>query len=356
MAISAADHRVAHTISIVQVVQILQGAKTRGLDYDRALGHAGISPALLESPLSRVTQAQYARLIFSLSRLTRDELWGLCEHPLPLGSFAIGCQLLVHQKTLGEAMQIGARYYHQQLRDFVPRLQVSGDVASLRLTEVSPQSAGLSYAMRAFMFFSFGLACWLVGRRIPLLEVIYSEPIESISGLQREASRLFQAPVRFESAWMGYRFDSRWLDLPIVQTQASAHEFMRFAPHSLLVKYRDQTSLTERIRRLLRRNLTTDTLSLDEVSSALAMTPQTLRRRLKREGQGYQAIKDSLRRDVAVEYLSRPELTLIDIANRLGFSEASTFHRAFKGWTGVAPGIYRQRRLLGEDIEAEKLK
>jgi AraC-like DNA-binding protein len=134
-----------------------------------------------------------------------------------------------------------------------------------------------------------------------------------------------------------------------VQTPASAQEFMRLAPHSLLIKYRDQTSLTERIRRLLRRNLATDSPSLEDISSALAMTPQTLRRRLQREGQSYQVIKDGLRRDVAVEYLIRPELTLIDIANRLGFSEASTFHRAFKGWTGVAPGIYRQRRLMGEE-------
>jgi len=353
MAISVADHRVAHTISIVQVVQILQGAKSRGLDCARVLRHAGIAPALLESPLSRVTQTQYARLIFSLCRLTKDELWGLCEHPLPLGSFAMACQLLVHQKTLGEAMQIGARYYHQQLRDFAPRLQVSDGVASFRLTQTQQSSAGLHYAQRAYMFFSFGLACWLVGRRIPLLEVIYPEPTDSPMGLQRDASRLFQAPVRFESAWMGYRFDSRWLDLPIVQTEASAREFMRQAPHSLLIKYRDQTSLTERIRRLLRRNLTTDSPSLEDVSSALAMTPQTLRRRLQREGQGYQAIKDSLRRDVALEYLNRPELTLIDIANRLGFSEASTFHRAFKGWTGLAPGIYRQRRLLGEDMDRE---
>lgn len=350
MAISAADHRVAHTISIVQVVQILQGAKTRGLDYGRALGHAGIAPALLESPLSRVTQAQYARLIFSLCRLTRDELWGLCEHPLPLGSFAMACQLLVHQKTLGDAMQIGARYYHQQLRDFAPRLQVADEVASMRFTGVQAGGSGLNYAQRAYMFFSFGLACWLVGRRIPLLEVVYSKPTESVSGLQRDASRLFQAPVRFEPSWMGYRFDSRWLELPIVQTEASAQEFMRQAPHSLLIKYRDQTSLTERIRRLLRRNLTQEDFSLNDISSAFAMTPQTLRRRLGREGQGYQSIKDSLRRDVALEYLSRPELTLIDIANRLGFSEASTFHRAFKGWTGHAPGIYRQRRLLGEGI------
>jgi AraC-like DNA-binding protein len=85
--------------------------------------------------------------------------------------------------------------------------------------------------------------------------------------------------------------------------------------------------------------------SLEDVGKALGITPQMLRRRLQDEGQGYQAIKDDLRRDIAIEYLARPDLTLIDIANLLGFSEPSTFHRAFKKWTGVAPGEYRHTRL-----------
>jgi AraC-like DNA-binding protein len=66
---------------------------------------------------------------------------------------------------------------------------------------------------------------------------------------------------------------------------------------------------------------------------------------LHEEGQGYQQLKDDLRRDAAIEYLARPDLTLVQIATRLGFSEPSTFHRAFKKWTGVAPGEYRHRRL-----------
>jgi AraC-like DNA-binding protein len=85
------------------------------------------------------------------------------------------------------------------------------------------------------------------------------------------------------------------------------------------------------------------------VSPQLAMTPQTLRRRLQDEGHGYQALKDALRRDAAIELLAQRDLTLVDIANRVGFSEASTFARAFKKWCGVAPGEYRQTRLTGDD-------
>ncbi len=331
-----------HTIAILQVSQILQGARVRGLDVEPILRRAGIAPALLDSPLSRVTQAQYAALIRILIRVTHDELWGLCSHPLRLGSFVQACRLLIHCRTLGEALRTGLRLYHGLLDDFVPRLVVEQGMASVRLVSRGERDPKLGYADRTFCFFTYGLASWLVARRIPVLEVMY-RPADV--GCSSDAARLFQAPVLYEYPWVGFRFEARWLDLPVVQNPQSLQEFLRQAPASLLIKYRDQTSLSERIRRLLRRHLAGELPSLEVVSESLAMTPQTLRRRLRDEGQGFQAIKDDLRRDAAIEYLGQPDLTLLDIANRLGFSEASTFHRAFKGWTGVPPGMYRQTHL-----------
>lgn len=331
-----------HTIAILQVSQILQGVRGRGVDVQALLRRAGIVPALLDSPLSRVTEAQYAALIKLLSRSTRDELWGLCSQPVPLGHFAQMCRLLVQCRTLGEALRTGLAYYHRVLPDFVPRLVVHEGQATVRLVGRCERAVERGYADRTFCFFTYGLASWLVARRIPVLEVMY-RPIDQ--GYSSDAGRLFQAPVVYDHPWVGFRFEARWLDLPVVQTPQSLQEFLRQAPASLLIRYRDQTSLSERIRRLLRRHLAGEMPSLEFVSDYLAMTPQTLRRRLRDEGLGYQAIKDDLRRDAAIEYLGQPELTLLDIANRLGFSEASTFHRAFKGWTGLAPGVYRQTLL-----------
>jgi AraC-like DNA-binding protein len=331
-----------HTIAIAQVIQIVQGARRHGLDVDAILQRSGIAPALLDSPLSRVTQGQYAALIIVLRRVMHDELWGLCRHPLKLGSFVQSCRLLVQCRTLGEALHTGFQFYHLMLDDFVPRMSVSQGVVSVRLVSRGERDTALAYAERSFCFFSYGLASWLVARRIPLLEVTYPE---ADAPYTTDAERLFQAPVRYGRCRLGFRFDARWLDLPVVQNTQSLQEFLLQAPASLLVKYRDQSSLTERIRRLLRRHIAAEMPSLEAVGQALAMTPQTLRRRLRDEGQGYQAIKDDLRRDVAIEYLGQPELTLPDIALRLGFSEASTFHRAFKGWTGLSPGVYRQTRL-----------
>ncbi|MEJ8845856.1 AraC family transcriptional regulator [Variovorax rhizosphaerae] len=342
---TATSHRTSftrHTIPIQQVDQILLGARERGLDVQRLLTRAGISAALLEAPLSRVTQGQYAALIFVLRHAMRDELLGLASRPLPPGSFAQGCRVVIGCRTLGDAMRLGLRHYRLLLDDFVPRLQVLDGVAGLCLLTGRAPAPTAAYAARVFSFFAYGLVAWLVARRIPLLSVDF--PHSRLDPIA-EASTLYQAPACYERPCTGWRFEARWLDLPVVQNEQSLREFMRQAPASLLVRYRDQTSVTERIRRILRRQLAEELPSLEDIGRQLAMTPQTLRRRLRDEGQGFRGIKDDLRRDAAIECLARPELTLPEIAAQLGFSEASTFHRAFKAWTGVAPGEYRQTRL-----------
>jgi len=329
-----------HTIAMPQVWQILQGVRDAGGDVQAIVQRAGISPSLLGSPLSRVTQSQFAALTFVLRRMTRDELWGLCRQPLRVGSFVQGCHLLIHCQTLGEALRAGCQFYHLLLHDFVPRLTVSQGVATYRLVRKVERDGRLSYAERVFSFFSYGLLCWLVARRIPLLKLVY--PRDEVNSVTN-AGVLFGIPIHYEGDSVLFTFEARWLDLPVVQNKQSLTEFLQQAPASLLVRYRDQTSLGERIRRLLRRHLAHDLPSIEDMGKALALTPQTLRRRLADEGTGYQTIKDELRRDAAIECLAHPELTLVDIANRLGYAEASTFHRAFKGWTGLSPGAYRQK-------------
>jgi len=358
-----------HTVAIQQVRHILQGVRHQGRDIAPLLQRAGIPPALLDAPLARVSLAQYALLIRALRRCTRDELWGLCGRPLRLGSFGQCAAALVHCSNLEGALRQGFRHFHGLLDDFVPRLLVQGGLARVqivrrgaacaRVDDAQVDEAGVDYAQKAFLLFAFGLACWLVARRVPVLAVDYTESAQG-----SDSSRVYQAPIHHGAPHIGLHFEARWLALPVVQSPQSLREFLASAPANLLIRYRDPSSVSERIRRLLGRQLLSNRLSTDRlpggggllaaggelpsieaVGALLAMTPQTLRRRLREEGHGFQALKDALRRDTAIGLLARPELTLIAIANRLGFSEASTFHRAFKHWTGVAPGEYRQTQL-----------
>lgn len=328
-----------HTVAVQQVLRVLEGARHRGLALAPLLRHAGIAEALLDAPLARVSQQQYAALLRALRRALRDELWGLTSRPLRPGSFALCARQLVHTDTLEEALRRGFALQHLLIDDFTPRLDRDGDRARVRLVRRAPFNPRLDYAQKAFLLFAFGLASWLVGRRVPLLGVDYTEPPPG-----GETSRVYQAPIHHGQPQLGFSFDARWLALPVVQNEQSLREFLAQAPANLLVKYRDGGSTSERIRRLLRRHLGGELPSLDALALQLSSTPQTLRRRLRAEGRAFQALKDDLRRDAAIALLAAPGLSLIEVANRVGFSEASTFHRAFKRWTGVSPGEYRQAR------------
>jgi AraC-like DNA-binding protein len=299
--------------------------------------------------LARVSPEQFAALIRVMIRVLRDEFWGLCNHPVRIGTFAHACRVMVEHKTLGEALRAGLRYYHLMIDDFVPRLQVQGNVASIELFERRPWDERLGYAESSFLYCGAGVVSWLAARKLPLKQV----RLRNVkSGYNKETRWLFEADVLYAQQRAGVSFDARWLDLPVIQNTWTLASFLAEAPASLSMKYRDQTSAAERTRRLLRRHMGTRMLTLEEVSGMFGMTPQTLRRRLHEEGKGFQTIKDDLRRDMAIEYLVRPELTLQEISELVGFSETSTFHRAFKSWTSVAPGEYRLRRLNEEHVGA----
>ncbi len=149
---------------------------------------------------------------------------------------------------------------------------------------------------------------------------------------------LFNAPVRYGQSRNAFCFDARWLDCAVRQDSASLHGFLRRSLGNLVVRYRDRSRITERVRCYLRQHLQDGSVPVEQVAEAFGMTPDTLRRRLRMEQARFQDLKDGLRRDAAIEYLACPNLALAEVAERLGFSEPSTFHRAFKKWTGLPPG------------------
>ncbi|MEC8795008.1 MAG: AraC family transcriptional regulator, partial [Pseudomonadota bacterium] len=82
-------------------------------------------------------------------------------------------------------------------------------------------------------------------------------------------------------------------------------------------------------------------LSMDKVARDLGMSRQTLYRRLKDEGATFAEIHDDLRHKMALDYLTARKVTVNEAAYLLGFSEASSFVRAFKRWTGQSPSAFR---------------
>ena len=181
------------------------------------------------------------------------------------------------------------------------------------------------------------LGSWLIGQRIRLHQATFSYPMPAHAS---EYDLLFPCTQVFGAPNSSLVFPARYLGLPLLQDERTLKHFLERSPADLLSRPDEGDSLSSQLRRLLSRDRT-PWPDLEAVAQHLHISPQTLRRHLREEGTSFQALKDELRRDIAIYHLGRADLSLQEIAEQLGFSEPSAFHRAFKKWTGVTPGAYR---------------
>lgn len=327
------------TVSIHFVNAGLTGVKRLGMDVETLLAHAGIEAELLNHPKARISSEQYMRFVKMLWLVTQDEHVAFDHQPRRLGTFAMMCQLIVHSKNLGEALDLCSQFYKLFGDDWTVTLE--RDKHDSRLVFNIPKDKDPDHFLtEGMMMIWHGLASWLIDRRIPLERMHFSYPRPEHA---EEYDALFFSPVsKFDAPRTEMIIASDYLDFPIRQNRDTLEEFLKHAPAQLLVKYKNTNSLTSRIRDILKSHIGEEMPTLNEVASLLYISPQTLRRRLLSEGKSYQGVKDALRRDVAIHLLIDPRYSLEDVAQHIGFSESSTFHRAFKKWTGVTPGIYRQ--------------
>lgn len=89
--------------------------------------------------------------------------------------------------------------------------------------------------------------------------------------------------------------------------------------------------------------LANNTPTLAQVAEQLNMAPWTVRRKLVAEGSSFQQTLNNTRKDLSISYIKETALTLGEVAYLLGFSSPAAFQRAFKRWTGEAPGQFRMR-------------
>jgi AraC-like DNA-binding protein len=186
------------------------------------------------------------------------------------------------------------------------------------------------------------LCSWFIGANIDLLGVeLAQDAPEELQPYQD----MFAAPVAFNSDHYAFDFDSRYLDFPIVQGDDAVDKLLQTYPSELLKLDPRNDSVASRVRALLGTDFQRELPSLQDVAVRLHMTTPTLHRRLQDESTSFQQIKDHLRRDIALEKLKDTATTASQVAEFIGFSDSSTFHRAFKKWTGVTPTDYRQQQL-----------
>ena len=327
------------TIAICFVAAALQSVRARDLNVDELLAQVGLSASLLQVPQARVSAKHYGALWRAIALALDDEFFGQDSRRMKAGSFAMLCHSILGCKTLGHALERSLRFYALILDDISGTCERHGEEARIILHERAAALSPRVFAHELLLMLLYGVSCWLVGRRIPILRTEFSYPEPRHSA---EYRLMYCTELGFDRPNTTIAFEASYLDLPIVQNERTVKEFLRTAPESILLKYKNGSSLSSRVRRRLRQFLPGEVPDFEGLAAQLNMTPATMRRRLHEEGESYQSIKYQLRRDLAISYLSHSSRTVMDIALELGFSERSAFHRAFRKWTGASPGEFRR--------------
>ncbi|MGS7254074.1 AraC family transcriptional regulator [Pseudomonas sp. SK] len=325
------------TISMQLVREALLQTCPAGEPDSGLLARAGIAVEQLHLPEARVSAEAYARLWRLLTRRCNDEFFAMDPRGLRSGSLAFMCRASMAQPTLGAGLETALAFLSLMLEDLQPSLVRQQSLAEIVINE--PRDA----PRRAFTYFTFwmivhGLACWLAGRRIPILAIDLrcSEP-----PFCDDYRVMFSENLQFQRPRTRMIIAADSLDLPIRRTPEELQRFLAEAPGNILVKYRDPASFARRLRHDLLHQAPGQWPDGDSLARQLCLSPSTLRRRLAEEGQTYQGLKDSVRRELAIAWLSGEEAGLGEIAERLGFADNSSFYKAFRKWFGCNPGHYR---------------
>ncbi len=168
------------------------------------------------------------------------------------------------------------------------------------------------------------------------MDVTYAPPPHAA-----EYPELFRIPIRFNAGRNALRIDRSWLETDF--EPGKAYIFGIFTGHAdaLLEELRSARSVRAKVEAAILPELHKGSLSMDAVAAGLAMSRQTLYRRLKDEGATFAEVHDDLRQRMARDYLGARKVSVNETAYLLGFSEASSFVRAFKRWTGMSPTGFR---------------
>ncbi|WP_433661532.1 AraC family transcriptional regulator [Nocardia sp. CA-128927] len=344
----------ARTVPIDFVRSAVATAQRQGVDIEQLLASVGVAPELLAQDRARVTVDQVATTMRQLWRITDDELFGLGPAPVPRGSTRLVGFGLLACRDLGSAIARFGEY--QRLLPGLPLMAMTIDGGRTRCTlDTSVLAAGEELLTVFLLAAVHRMISWGIGRRVALRQVEFPYPRPRNIA---DYDLVFGAPFVFEAATAAITFDSELLSAPLTRTEEDLIDWARNAPVDVLSRRDYGTSLAEQVRKILTRGLrggqgTADGgagrvgehwPTADEMAKRLAMSPQTVRRKLGEEGTSITQIREDILRDAAVASLVRGDETVEALSARLGFSEPSAFRRAFRRWTGSPPGSYRGSR------------
>jgi len=329
------NHSAEKTVSILWIKALLQGAELQGIAAEPLLQAAGISRELLNTAYARVSLAQTLRMWRAAEDYCPAEDFGLLMGELVKPAhFQLFALTLMHSPDLGAAFEKSVRY--TRLLSDGGRYFLQSDAAEAAIC-YEPQADNFSrHQVDAVLVLLRSFASWLACKPVPLLrvELTHAQP-ENVDNYQR----IFAAPLQFDAPRNALVFAPDIMAEPLAlgdEKLAAMHEQM-LEDQLALLQQPDTAGLVQHFLR----NSSDLSVDRDQLAQRLHMSGRTLQRKLQEDQTSFQQLLDAERQRRALILLTTTSQPLTHISEQLGFSESSTFTRAFKRWEGITPLEYR---------------
>lgn len=332
------------TIPIAYLQLLIEILAERGFPSCRLFEGLSVPDTLLEEP--RMSALQWTKLVLRARELTQDPGLGY-EYGLRMRPTAHGLvgYAAMSAATIREAIDILVRYAGARQAHFEVRFEERTDYCQVVLEERFPIPV-----LRTFFYENIllGLAkgsAVLLGRELrdfPDCEICFDTPEPDYYPAWR--SRL-EDRVRFDAPVNAVRFPPHYLTLrPALADPHASEEARALCERELAFARGAIDDLPAQVLAELGR--TSDGagyLSLEAVAARLFLSTRTLKRRLRQHGTSFLELLNATRRRDACDLLVRTDLSIQEIATRLGYENPANFTRAFTRVLGKTPSEYRAR-------------
>lgn len=332
----------AATISPIYVKNVLNGVIKKGYNREEILRSLRLPAQILTNNKLRISTLEFANLTQAITELLRDEGLGLLTKPTPIGSFKLLAKACLSDRDIKESLATWSEATNLINNSVSAYTRIEDEAGYIAFDYQKADNTDGFYIAEMLLTSVHRFLCWLANDFLPIERVDLRMPEPDHS----EEHRLvfYGAPVLYNQRQNAIYLSQQTMSRACQRSKEDLDALLRRPEAQLLTQPRQSTSMSIRVR-LWMENLFRNSSGfpkLEEASLFFEMNEQTLRRRLKADGHSFKQLKEDTRRDMAMYYIKESGHSIEEIGFRLGFSEASTFIRAFKQWTGLTPLNYRK--------------
>jgi AraC-like DNA-binding protein len=326
------------SINIVRAIVdelVRQGFELNAVCTQIGLTTTELADANLRLPIDRGTH-----VVAAATKISKTEALGLrVGTTSPIGALHVVGHILTSCANMREAVQFFLRYSALVFEGGGFRLVEHGDEGRFIYEHPFEGSRLERFAAEVSLTAVLRMGLQLTGLDKRPDEVRFRHAAPAYLD---EYQRVFGCPVRFAQPANEIVFPRRILDLQQLHRDDLLCELLRERADQLLADANATEKLAERIIEGIKLQLHLGDAEPARVAQRLGMTLRSLQRRLQASSLSLSRLIDEARREVACSALKQPDVAIKDLAHRLGFSEPSAFHRAFKRWTGMTPSRFRE--------------